>query len=100
MAASLDTDRRADGVRGVPSRDPPSAPRLGRARLRHPPVDPDAARRALCRAGGAGPARRGDPRLLPAPPASVTADWPRPLISPAELAARLDRPELRLIECG
>ena len=26
--------------------------------------------------------------------------WPRPLISPAELAARLDRPELRLIECG
>jgi thiosulfate/3-mercaptopyruvate sulfurtransferase len=30
----------------------------------------------------------------------VTAAWPRPLISPAELAARLDRPELRLIECG
>lgn len=28
------------------------------------------------------------------------SDWPRPLISPAELAARLDRPELRLIECG
>ena len=26
--------------------------------------------------------------------------WPRPLISPAELAARLDAPELRLIECG
>ena len=30
----------------------------------------------------------------------MTAAWPRPLISPAELAARLDRPELRLIECG
>jgi thiosulfate/3-mercaptopyruvate sulfurtransferase len=26
--------------------------------------------------------------------------WPRPLITPAELAARLDAPELRLIECG
>jgi thiosulfate/3-mercaptopyruvate sulfurtransferase len=26
--------------------------------------------------------------------------WPRPLISPAELAPRLDAPELRLIECG
>ena len=26
--------------------------------------------------------------------------WPRPLISPGELAARLDRPELRLIECS
>jgi thiosulfate/3-mercaptopyruvate sulfurtransferase len=26
--------------------------------------------------------------------------WPRPLISPAELAGRLDAPELRLIECG
>jgi thiosulfate/3-mercaptopyruvate sulfurtransferase len=30
----------------------------------------------------------------------VTPDWPRPLISPAELAARLQRPELRLVECG
>ena len=30
----------------------------------------------------------------------MTAVWPRPLISPAELAARLDRPELRVIECG
>jgi thiosulfate/3-mercaptopyruvate sulfurtransferase len=28
------------------------------------------------------------------------ATWPRPLIAPAELATRLDRPELRLIECG
>ena len=27
-------------------------------------------------------------------------NWPRPLITPAELAARLDAPELRLIECG
>jgi thiosulfate/3-mercaptopyruvate sulfurtransferase len=26
--------------------------------------------------------------------------WPRPLITPAELAARLDAPELRLLECG
>ena len=26
--------------------------------------------------------------------------WPRPLIEPAELAVRLDAPELRLIECG
>ena len=31
---------------------------------------------------------------------SVGPAWPRPLIAPAELAARLDRPELRLIECG
>jgi 3-mercaptopyruvate sulfurtransferase SseA len=30
----------------------------------------------------------------------VTPAWPRPLISPAELAARIDAPELRLIECG
>jgi thiosulfate/3-mercaptopyruvate sulfurtransferase len=30
----------------------------------------------------------------------MTLVWPRPLISPGELAARLDRPELRLIECG
>jgi thiosulfate/3-mercaptopyruvate sulfurtransferase len=30
----------------------------------------------------------------------VSSDWPRPLIAPAELAARLDRPELRLVECG
>ena len=30
----------------------------------------------------------------------MTAAWSRPLISLAELAARLDRPELRLIECG
>jgi hypothetical protein len=30
----------------------------------------------------------------------VTVAWPRPLISPAGLAARLDPPELRLIECG
>ena len=30
----------------------------------------------------------------------MRSDWPRPLISPAELAERLDRPELRLIECG
>jgi thiosulfate/3-mercaptopyruvate sulfurtransferase len=27
-------------------------------------------------------------------------NWPRPLITPAELAARLDAPDLRLIECG
>ena len=26
--------------------------------------------------------------------------WPRSLITPAELAVRLDAPELRLIECG
>jgi 3-mercaptopyruvate sulfurtransferase SseA len=26
--------------------------------------------------------------------------WPRPLITPAELAPRLDAPELRLVECG
>jgi thiosulfate/3-mercaptopyruvate sulfurtransferase len=26
--------------------------------------------------------------------------WPRPLISPAQLADRIDAPELRLIECG
>src|SRR5262245_28876540 len=26
--------------------------------------------------------------------------WPRPLITPTELLARLDAPELRLIECG
>ena len=31
---------------------------------------------------------------------SGRATWPRPLIAPAELAARLDAPELRLIECG
>jgi thiosulfate/3-mercaptopyruvate sulfurtransferase len=30
----------------------------------------------------------------------VTVDWPRPLISPADLAARLEAPELRLLECG
>jgi thiosulfate/3-mercaptopyruvate sulfurtransferase len=30
----------------------------------------------------------------------MTVAWPRPLISPAELAARVDRAELRLIECG
>ncbi len=30
----------------------------------------------------------------------MTAAWPRPLVSPAELAARLDCRELRLIECG
>jgi thiosulfate/3-mercaptopyruvate sulfurtransferase len=30
----------------------------------------------------------------------VTPAWPRPLISPAELAGRLQAPELRLIECG
>jgi len=30
----------------------------------------------------------------------MTSGWPRPLISPTELAARLDAPELRLIECG
>jgi thiosulfate/3-mercaptopyruvate sulfurtransferase len=30
----------------------------------------------------------------------MTMTWPRPLITPAELAARLDAPELRLIECG
>jgi thiosulfate/3-mercaptopyruvate sulfurtransferase len=30
----------------------------------------------------------------------MTSSWPRPLISPAELAERLDGPELRLIECG
>jgi 3-mercaptopyruvate sulfurtransferase SseA len=30
----------------------------------------------------------------------VTAAWQWPLISAAELAARLDRPELHLIECG
>ena len=31
---------------------------------------------------------------------SMGTDWPRPLIAPAELAARLDAPELRLIECS
>jgi thiosulfate/3-mercaptopyruvate sulfurtransferase len=30
----------------------------------------------------------------------VTTGWPRPLIAPAELAARLEAPELRLVECG
>jgi thiosulfate/3-mercaptopyruvate sulfurtransferase len=30
----------------------------------------------------------------------MTPGWPRPLISPAELAERLDAPELRLIECS
>lgn len=30
----------------------------------------------------------------------MRTDWPRPLITPAELAARLDAPGLRLIECG
>jgi len=30
----------------------------------------------------------------------VTTAWPRPLVSPAELAARLDAPELRLLECS
>src|SRR6185503_15608091 len=95
-----DAYRRADGVCRVPGRDPPSAARLGRACVRHPPVDPYAARRPLRGAGGPGSACRGDPRLLPAAPAPVTAAWPRPLISPAGLAAHLDRPELRLIECG
>src|SRR4029453_8511007 len=37
---------------------------------------------------------------FPPAPAPVSAPWPRPLISPAELAARFDRAELRLIECG
>jgi thiosulfate/3-mercaptopyruvate sulfurtransferase len=31
---------------------------------------------------------------------SAGTAWPRPLIAPVELAARLDRTELRLIECG
>ena len=66
----------------------------------HPPMDADAARRPLRGPGGAGPPGRGRPRLLPAPQRSVTMAWPRPLISPAELAARLDAPELRLFECG
>jgi thiosulfate/3-mercaptopyruvate sulfurtransferase len=30
----------------------------------------------------------------------MTMTWPRPLITPAELAPRLDAPDLRLIECG
>src|SRR5262249_4339566 len=30
----------------------------------------------------------------------MTSGWPRPLISPAELAERIDKPELRLIRCG
>jgi len=30
----------------------------------------------------------------------VTPAWPRPLISPSELAARIDTHELRLMECG
>ena len=30
----------------------------------------------------------------------MTTAWPRPLVSPAELAARLDAPELRLLECS
>ena len=30
----------------------------------------------------------------------MTPGWPRPLISPAELAERLGAPELRLVECG
>jgi thiosulfate/3-mercaptopyruvate sulfurtransferase len=31
---------------------------------------------------------------------NTPTDWPRPLITPTELAARLDAPELRLFECG
>ena len=36
----------------------------------------------------------------PADGRSIGTGWPRPLIEPAELATRLDAPELRLIECG
>jgi 5,10-methylenetetrahydrofolate reductase/rhodanese-related sulfurtransferase len=50
--------------------------------------------------GGLKVARRTPGQAAQASQEPVTAAWPRPLSSPAELAARLDRPEIRLIECG
>src|SRR5690606_27452746 len=59
--------RRADRLLRVPARDPAPATLGGGADVhRHPPLDGDAARRALRRAGAAGCTGAGGTRLLPA----------------------------------
>src|SRR2546427_2519672 len=58
----------ANGLRGVPPRNPAPAPRLGRTDLQHPALDPDAGRRPLRRPRRTRSPRRRHPHLLPPPP--------------------------------
>ena len=79
---SLKVGGSADGayVPGSPRRtwrsraDLPSAPLVGREELQHPALDTGPARRPLRRAGAAGDAGRGSPRVLPPAPPRLSRD--------------------------